>query len=85
MNYKTNQVVLLEMPLALPRSFLTSSLGTFMNVHNKVGCNYKDSFALLALVECLNPQLALTHSFPLQVKLAHNLMDKSLGKTSLYR
>jgi hypothetical protein len=30
----------------------------------------------------LNPQLVLAHSFPLQVKLAHNLMDKSLGKTS---
>ncbi len=49
----------------------------------EVGCDREDCLARdLAGFGCLNPQLAFVHSLPLQVKLAHNLMGKSLGKTS---
>jgi len=90
---QTTQSVLLEMPLELPRSFLTPSSGIFMKWYS---LNQPISFAekcdaiaridsrgiSLALIGCLKPQLALVHSFPLQVKFAHNLMGKSFGKTS---
>ena len=56
-------------------------------LRGKMRCDHDDwmidSLGIsLALVGCLNPQLALVHSFPLQVKFAHNFIGRSLGKTS---
>jgi hypothetical protein len=91
---RTNQAILLEMPLVLSRSFLTPSVmsGIFMKWYslNQPMVVLLKWSTIAMIVSCLSSDgflgwtkshAALLHSFPLHVKLAQIFSGMTFGKT----